>query len=97
MGLCERISPPDIGDNYKRSRYLRRILPEILRRICREAMGFWALLGLAVYFAPTFIAWGRKNFARIALLNVLLGWTVIGWIAALVWALRSPETESPDP
>jgi hypothetical protein len=31
------------------------------------------------------------------LLNTLLGWTVIGWIAALVWALRSPETESFDP
>ena len=60
-------------------------------------MAIFLLLGLAVYFAPTFIAWDRKRFFRIALLNILLGWTVIGWIIALVWALRSPETESFDP
>lgn len=60
-------------------------------------MGFRALLGLAVHFAPAFMAWGRKNFARIALLNVFLGWAVVKWIAALVWALRSPEIESFDP
>lgn len=60
-------------------------------------MAIFVLLGLAVYFAPTFIVWGRKGSVSIVLLNLFLGWTVIGWILALVWALRSPENESLDP
>jgi hypothetical protein len=27
-----------------------------------------------------------KPFAGIAILNVLLGWTFLGWVGALVWA-----------
>jgi hypothetical protein len=59
-------------------------------------MGIWILVGSAIYFAPTFIAWDKKNFARIALLNIVLGWTVICWVVALVWALRSPENADSD-
>jgi hypothetical protein len=48
------------------------------------------------YFIPSFIAFGRKhhNGAAIVLLNLLLGWTALGWIAALVWsatAVKRPE------
>ncbi|NKX93899.1 superinfection immunity protein [Sanguibacter hominis ATCC BAA-789] len=32
---------------------------------------------------------GRSNHGSIALLNVLLGWTFIGWIVALVMACQS--------
>ncbi len=42
---------------------------------------------LVLYFIPTFYASEKKNFASIFALNVLLGWTVIGWIVALVWGL----------
>lgn len=43
---------------------------------------------IAWYFAPTAIATfqKKKNTAAIFLLNFLTGWTVIGWIAALIWA-----------
>ena len=52
-----------------------------------------AAIGLAIamiYAAPALIAaWRRHRRAeQIALLNLLLGWTVIGWLALLVWALR---------
>jgi len=44
---------------------------------------------LFVYLIPTMMAFarGRKQAAAIAAVNVLLGWTVLGWIAAFVWAL----------
>lgn len=47
-----------------------------------------------VHFLPVIIAGSRhvRNFWWIVLLNVLFGWTLIGWVVALVWALRDdPE------
>lgn len=46
---------------------------------------------LPVYFLPTFIAIKRKkpNVALILLLNFFLGWTVAGWVIALIWASGS--------
>jgi len=48
------------------------------------------LLGIAfaVYFLPSIVALGRvhHNAGAITLLNALVGWTVVGWIIALVWA-----------
>ena len=48
---------------------------------------FW--LGLALYFWPTAFAIRRNVVHKsiIILLNVLLGWTVLGWLVALIWAL----------
>jgi len=45
---------------------------------------FFALL----YLLPSALAMKRRhhNASAIALLNVFLGWTIIGWLAALVWA-----------
>jgi hypothetical protein len=43
----------------------------------------WAL-GFAVYFLPSFLGWNKPNSAAIIALNLLLGWTVIGWVVALV-------------
>ena len=41
------------------------------------------------YLLPWAIAIGRDHQSQwgIALLNVLLGWTLIGWIVALVWGM----------
>jgi hypothetical protein len=47
-----------------------------------------------LYLAPSIIADGRERedaFA-VTMVNILLGWTVIGWFAALVWA-RHPVTD----
>lgn len=47
------------------------------------------VIGAAVfYFLPWLVALGRhkRNTVAIFLLNLLLGWTLIGWVIALVWA-----------
>lgn len=42
----------------------------------------------AIYALPTIIAASRrkKNAVAIGCLNLLLGWTFIGWVIAMVWA-----------
>ncbi len=42
----------------------------------------------ALYFLPSIVARKRKknNFLAIFVLNFFLGWTVWGWVGALVWA-----------
>lgn len=44
--------------------------------------------GFLIYFLPTVVALVRhkRNTLSIFLLNLFLGWTLIGWIIALVWA-----------
>lgn len=53
-------------------------------------------VGFAIYFLPTFVASNRKhvNGTSIFLVNLLLGWTFLGWVVALVWA-SSANTEKP--
>ena len=49
------------------------------------------LLFLPLYFLPTIIALVRKppNLVAVIVVNVFFGWSVIGWIVALVMSLRS--------
>ena len=50
--------------------------------------GIFALIVLLViYFIPSFVGWEKKNFTAIFVLNLLLGWLLIPWVIALVWAL----------
>lgn len=53
---------------------------------------------LAIYFAPTIVALNRDKRDSVAIffLNLLLGWTLLGWVAALVWALTHDSTISPN-
>jgi len=46
-------------------------------------------LVLGFNFIPTFVAFARGHPQRagIFILNLLLGWTGIGWLAALIWSL----------
>ncbi len=41
------------------------------------------------YFLPTFLALarGHPNAFLLAIVNLSLGWTVIGWVGALFWSL----------
>ena len=45
----------------------------------------------ALYLLPVLIGWIRRvpDLGSVAVINVLLGWTLIGWAAALALALRS--------
>ena len=44
--------------------------------------------GLAMYFMPAIIAHHRRHLSSgaILLLNLLLGWSIIGWIVCFAWA-----------
>ncbi len=46
-----------------------------------------------IYLLPSIIAVERKNDSKllIILLNVFLGWSVICWIIALIWALTKND------
>jgi len=48
-----------------------------------------AICACLFYFLPSFIARRRCNSKAIFLVNLLTGWTAFGWIAALIWALKS--------
>ena len=50
---------------------------------------------MALYFVPTFIAAGRRNFIGILCLNIFLGWTVVIWVACFIWACVSPRLAKP--
>jgi len=46
------------------------------------------------YFLPFAIAFNRKrvNSGAIFALNLFLGWSLIGWVLALVWALKEERS-----
>ncbi len=44
---------------------------------------------IPLYFLPSIIARRKRNFGAIFLLNLLVGWTAIGWVAALIWSLMN--------
>lgn len=56
------------------------------------------IIWIGTYFYPTIEASIRdsEHLLPIAMLNLLLGWTIIGGVAALVWAVMSKE-KSKDP
>lgn len=44
------------------------------------------IASLIVYFLPIIIGCNKRDSYAIFLLNFLFGWTLVGWIIALVWA-----------
>jgi len=59
------------------------------------AFGFILLAGL--YFTPLIVALIRKvpNIGSLAVINIFLGWSIIGWIVALAMAARSVPASAP--
>jgi hypothetical protein len=59
-----------------------------------EIFGFIVIITVVfLYFAPSIVAGRRqhRNGAAIAILNLLLGWTFIGWVIALAWACTNQD------
>lgn len=50
---------------------------------------------LLLYFIPACVAifGGSRHAVAISLLNLLLGWTILGWIGALIWAVAEIESK----
>ena len=55
------------------------------------------LIAIPLYFLPAIIANSRKhhNSGPILVINLLLGWTFLGWVGALVWALSFTGFKGP--
>jgi hypothetical protein len=55
--------------------------------------GILVLAAVVAYFLPTVIASlrGHRQQGAIFALNLFLGWTLIGWVAALVWGLTNSQ------
>jgi len=53
--------------------------------------GFGFGIPFVMYFLPSIVALGRskRDLLAIFLLNLFLGWSVIGWVVALVWAVKN--------
>ncbi|OFA04832.1 superinfection immunity protein [Duganella sp. HH101] len=60
---------------------------------------FLVVFFIAFYMLPLIVAMNRKhvNTTAIAVLNVLLGWTLLGWVGALVWAFSSQSAAEDAP
>jgi hypothetical protein len=52
---------------------------------------------IVLYFIPAIVAKAqeRRQFVAIFMLNLLLGWTVLGWVGALIWALIEDRPAPP--
>lgn len=53
------------------------------------------IFAVAAYWAPTLVAYLRHvpNVGSVAVIDGLLGWTVIGWIIALAMACRDTRPQ----
>lgn len=55
------------------------------------AVGFLllAVVGTILYFVPSIIGFkrGHQNAVAIFALNLLAGWTFIGWVGSFVWSV----------
>ena len=49
------------------------------------------IIAIGFYFLPAIVGYAKdkKNAGAILVLNLFLGWTGIGWIIALVWAVTN--------
>jgi hypothetical protein len=54
------------------------------------------LLALAFYFLPTIIAVLRNipNSLSVGVINLFLGWTLLGWVGALAMAVAGVKTRA---
>jgi hypothetical protein len=52
---------------------------------------FIIVASFGLYFLPAIVAMCRRhrNTAAILILDLLLGWSFIGWVVALVWAFTN--------
>lgn len=68
-----------------------------------DPVHLWGVIaiGAFMYCLPSVLAykWKHNNRGAILATNALLGWTVIGWIVAFIWACTDnleEEVESPN-
>jgi hypothetical protein len=72
--------------------FIVKVLPYLL-----GVLGFGVLVAILFipYWIPTIVAAARKHpsTGAILTLNLSLGWTFVGWVAALVWAVANTSRQ----
>jgi len=60
-----------------------------------ETLLWW----LAIYFAPWLVSLMRRHRSKLAIFitNLVFGWTLLGWIIALIWACTGNVEEKRKP
>jgi hypothetical protein len=53
------------------------------------ALCLLVIVGGTLYFLPMLAAIGGDRFAAVFVVNLFLGWTLLGWVVALVIAVSS--------
>lgn len=53
------------------------------------------IFAIFFYFLPTYFANARQHQSKTAIfiVNLFLGWTLIGWVGALAWSFTGISTE----
>jgi hypothetical protein len=57
----------------------------------------WSLgVSIILYFLPFIVAHARRHRQTLAIfcLNLFLGWTLLGWVIALVWACLKEKSHA---
>jgi hypothetical protein len=86
------------------------LLVPLLRQLAEPPMRYtggglpkgWIMIvvGAAIYVLPSLLAWksGNPRRVRITLINLLLGWTIIGWVVSMVllYAYQPPPEGEED-
>ena len=69
----------------------------IVSLLTAAALGAVTAGSAALYLLPVLIGWARRvpDLGAVAVINILLGWTLLGWAAALAMALRSARPAPP--
>ena len=106
----ERRIPPVLIENLRRLG-LRRGIPVfvlvwLLLLLAIDAIypidvrgWFISALLILFYLLPTWLAFdqGHRRRVTISVLNVLLGWTIIGWFGLLLWSMTRSRRDSQEP
>jgi Superinfection immunity protein len=47
------------------------------------------IVGAILYFVPTVVGWrlGVKSVQSIFYVNLIFGWTIVGWVFAMIWVM----------
>lgn len=67
--------------------------------IAKVFAGIFFLSAVCLYFLPSIEASLRshENKTSVVMLNLLLGWTFIGWVVAYIWSMKKPLVQQIPP
>ncbi|HSI14340.1 MAG TPA: superinfection immunity protein [Chthoniobacter sp.] len=65
---------------------LRQTIAQNKKHLVLGLLVIGGILSVFLYFLPSIVGRHKANAMAIFAMNLFLGWTFIGWVAALIWA-----------